>query len=143
MKLQEIIPNVIYDNGEYKFKNIFYKYVLTEPIEDKYLSVYRLSDDETLEDVSYEMYGDPIYFWTIIIINNLSDPIFDIAISEDAIQRMARYKSTVDGELDMDLYIQNYDELSTENDTKRELKVIKTEYLNKFLTEVIRSTENL
>lgn len=142
MNISEIITNVIYDNGNYKFKNLFFKYSLQNDIEEKYLQVYRLSDGETLENVSYELYGDTSYFWTIMIINEFNDPIFDIAISEDAIQEMARDLSYIDGSIDVATYFATYEELTEQNDNKREIKVIKTEYLNKFLTQLIREFES-
>ena len=142
MNITEIIPDIEYSNSQYKFKNVFYKYFLRTPIEEKYLQVYRLSDNESLEDVSYNMYGDTSYFWTIMIVNNFVDPIFDIALSESAIQEMAKDLSKIDGVLDSALYFSTYEELSEQNDAKRTIKVVKTEYLNKFLTELIRAYES-
>jgi len=141
MDITEIIPDVEYDSGAYKFKNIFFKYFLDTEIEDKYLQVYRLSDGETLEDVSYNLYGDTSYFWTILIVNGFNDPIFDIALSENAIQATAKDISMVDGVLDEGLYFTNYDFLTEQNDSKRSIKVIKNDYLNKFLTQLIRQYE--
>jgi len=66
MNIQELIPDVLYDNGVYKFKNIFWKYILNTPIEEKFLQIYRLSDGQSLEDVSNELYNDTIFFWTIM-----------------------------------------------------------------------------
>jgi len=142
MKLQDLIPNVVYDNDQYEFKNVFYKYRLATDIDDKYLQVYSISDGESLEKISYELYNDTVYFWTIIIINNIFDPIFDLPLPEDAIQATARDKSTIDGVLDLNLYSTNYDDLTTENDNKREVKVVKPEYLSQFLTEMVRQSVN-
>jgi hypothetical protein len=142
MKLQDLIPNVTYSN-KYVFKDIFYKYHLATDIEDKYLQVYRISDGETLEDISYQIYNDPIYFWTIIIVNDLYDPIFDLPLPEDSIQEIARDLATGDdGEIDDAVYITKYDELTESNDAKREIKVIKREYLSEFLTKMIRQSVN-
>jgi len=142
MKIQDVLPNVIVDNGQYQFKNIFYKYNLVEDLEDKYLQVYNISDGQMLEDISYEMYDDPIYYWTIIIVNNITDPIFDLPLPEESIQEIARDQSYVNGSLDLNLYSTNYDTMSTENDTKRNIKVIKREYLSQFLTEIIKRSVN-
>ena len=141
MKLNEIIPTVEYDNGQYKFRNIFFKHYLKTEIEEKYLQIYRLSDGETLEDVAYNLYGNTEYFWTILIINNFTDPIFDIALSEDAIQEQARDLSMVDGVIEDSLYFQTYDQISRENDNKRNIKVIANNYLNTFITNLIREYE--
>lgn len=141
MNITEITPNVIYDNGLYKFKNIFFEYVLTEEIEDKYLQVYSISDGETLENISHVLYGDTSYFWIFMILNDITDPIFDIAVPDSAIQRRAKDESYVDGVLDQSLYFSKYEELATENDTKRKIKVIKNGYLNKLLTELIKQFE--
>jgi hypothetical protein len=143
MKIQEIIPDIIYDGGDYKFKNVFYKYNLKTPIEEKYLQVYAMSDGESLEDVSYEMYGDPIYFWTILIVNDFQDQLFDFALPEDSIQEIARDLATdLEGNLDMAEYSNQYDALTADSDAKRNIKVIKNEYLSSFLTQIIRESVN-
>ena len=136
MNLNEIIPTVTIDNV-YIFRNIFFKYFLNVEIEEKFLQIYRLSDGETLEDVSYQLYNDTVFFWVFMIINNFTDPLFDVAIPDSAIQRQARDMSIVDGVLDEGLYFTTYDELSEANDLKRNIKVIKPEFLNKFLTQLI------
>lgn len=143
MKIQELIPSVLYDNDQYKFLNIFYKYNLKTDIGDKYLQVYKIIDGQTLEDISYIMYDDPIYYWTIIIINNIHDPIFDLPLPEDSIQEVARDMSLVNNVLDLGLYSTNYDTLSAENDAKRNIKVIKPAYLSQFLTNMIRESVNV
>ena len=140
MHLPDLIPNVIIDN-EYTFKNIFFKFNLKELIDEKYLQVYNIKDGDLLETISYKVYGDTRYFWTIMIVNNITDPIFDIAIPDDAIQRMARDKASLSGVIDYTLYSQIYDELSEENDLKREIKIIKPDYLGSFLTEISRVAE--
>jgi hypothetical protein len=143
MKIQEIIPNITYAGGEYRFLNIFHKYNLATPIEDRYLQVYSMSDGESLEDVSFEMYGDTQYFWTIIIVNDFNDPIFDLALPEDTIQEIARDLATdVDGNLDLSEYSTQYDLLTDQNDAKKSIKVIKNEYLSSFLTQIIRESVN-
>jgi len=142
MKLQELIPNVEYGDSQYLFKNIFYKYNLDTPIDEKYLKVYSIADGETLEGISYELYDDTIYFWTIIIINGIFDPIFDLPLPEEAIQQIARENSTINGILDIALYSTNYDILTDENDAKRNIKVIKPGYLGQFLTQIIKQSVN-
>jgi hypothetical protein len=142
MKIQDLIPNVEYGSGQYTFKNIFYKYNLNTPIDEKYLKVYSMADGETLEGISYALYDDTIYFWTIMIVNGIFDPIFDLPLPEEAIQQIAREKSTINGILNISLYSTNYDILTDENDVKRNIKVIKPGYLGQFLTEIIRQSVN-
>lgn len=143
MKIQELIPNVTYSNA-YIFKNIFIKYNLATDIEDKYLQVYSISDGETLEDISYQIYGDTVYFWTIIIVNNFFDPIFDLPLPEDSIQEIARDLATDDsGNIDQTEYSTQYDTLTDANDVKRDIKVIKREYLSAFLTKITRESVNV
>ena len=142
MKITEIIPDVEYGNGQYKFKNLFYKYHLATAIEEKYLQVYKITDGETLEDISNELYGDPEHFWTIIIVNDMLDPIFDLPLPEESIQEIARDMSEVDGVVDDTLYATNYDTLTEENDQKRNIKVIRPAFLSSFLTEMIRQSVN-
>jgi len=49
---------------------------------------YQLEDGDTPEIVASKVYGDPEYHWVIILVNNLSDPIFDFPLDTNSLENM-------------------------------------------------------
>ena len=139
MKYFDFLPTITYD-GEYTVKNLFYKYYFSEPIPNEYLYNYTLQDDETLESMSYEVYGDPVYWWLLAMINDIRDVIFEMPLNSTILQKIATDMSTTGGVLDLIEFSTNYDDLEIENDAKRNIKILKSEYLNNVLTNIIRET---
>lgn len=137
MRYFELIPTINY-NGD-QVENLFYKIILDTEIPEQYISSYILSDWESLEDVSLYIYDDPIYWWVIAIMNNIHDVIYDLPIPQDSISEMAKDLATIDDVFVPPLFIEIYDELEKENDSKRNIKVLKGEYLNKFLSNIVRN----
>lgn len=141
MKYFKLLPVIPYGNAE--LRNIFNKYVLQTPIEAKYLFTRLLKDDETLEDIAYDEYGNPELWWVLAIINDIRDVVFDLSIDEDALQTIAKEMSTTDGVLDTTLYIRNYELLQVENDLKRNLQILKDEFINQFLSDILRARPSI
>lgn len=48
---------------------------------------YQLVDGDTPEIVASKVYGDPTLHWVICLTNNLSDPLFELPLSQDALER--------------------------------------------------------
>jgi hypothetical protein len=48
---------------------------------------YQIVDGETPEIVASKVYGDPMLQWVICLTNNLSDPMFDLPLQQDALER--------------------------------------------------------
>lgn len=137
MRYFNLIPTIDYAGDQ--AENLFYKLFLDTEIPEQYISSYILKDWESLEDVSLYIYNDPIYWWVIAIMNNIHDVIFDLPIPQDSLSEMAKDLATIDSVFNQTLFIEIYDELEIENDSKRNIKVLKGEYLNKFLSDVVRS----
>ena len=141
MKYFKLLPVISYGNAE--LRNIFNKYVLQDAIEPKYLFTRLLSDNESLEDIAYDEYGDAELWWVLAIINDIRDVVFDLSIDEDSLQIIAREMSTTDGILDTILYIENYELLQAENDLKRNLKILKDEFINQFLSDILKARPSI
>jgi hypothetical protein len=66
--------------------------------------------------------------------------IFDLPLPDAAIQEIARAIATDDqGNLDVFEFSQAYDELLAEQDTKRKIKVLKSKFVNQFLSDALRN----
>jgi hypothetical protein len=138
MKYFRLLP--IIDHGDFQVRNIFNKYILDDPIDDKYLFTKNLQDHETLESVAFDEYGDSELFWVLVIINDIRDMIFDLPLPDDVLQTIAR-QMTIDSEgfLDLIVYGTNYDALQTENDNKRKIQVLKSDFVNEFLSDALKN----
>ena len=138
MKYFRLLP--IIDHGDFQVRNIFNKYILDDPIDDKYLFTKNLQDHETLESVAFDEYGDSELFWVLVIINDIRDMIFDLPLQDDVLQTIAR-QMTIDSEgfLDLIVYGTNYDALQTENDNKRTIQVLKSDFVNEFLSDALKN----
>lgn len=138
MQFFNFLPDISY--GIYSSKNLFYKYYFSEKIPKEYLYSYILKDNESLETVSFDVYEDSVFWWLLALINDIRDIIFELPLSSIILQKIATEQSMVEGELDLELFSTNYDILEIENDLKRNIKILKPEYLNQILTSIVKET---
>jgi hypothetical protein len=138
MKYFDLFPKIMH--GDFQVRNIFNKYILTTPLEDKYLYIKTLGEHDTLESVAFEEYGDSSLFWVLVIINDIRDMIFDLPLPDEVLQIIARNMTIAsEGSLDLTIFGVNYDALQAENDEKRKLKVLKSDFVNEFLSDVLKN----
>jgi hypothetical protein len=69
--------------------NIFSRFSFNNSVLNNALAYYKyqIVDGDTPETVAYKQYGDPLMHWVICMTNNLSDPIFELPLSQDALER--------------------------------------------------------
>lgn len=146
MKYFEYLPTIQYDisdaNFTAKVKNIFYKLELYN-INKKYFKFYNVIGEKRLDQISFELYGTTDFWWLIAILNNIRDIIFDVPLSSEMIQSIARNKTleiynSLDDEGAMVYYIEKTDELELENDSKRKLVIINQSYVGEVVTELLK-----
>lgn len=137
MKFFKFLPKITYDSI-YEIRNLFHKFYFKESIPNEYLYDYILKDGESLETVSFDIYDDPAYWWLLAVINDIRDIIFDLPLEAIVLQKIATEESTIGDVLDLVLFSEKYDELEIENDLKRNIKILKPEFLNTILTNIIK-----
>lgn len=112
---------------------------------------YEMTDGERIENVSYNFYGSTQYHWVLIFINGIKDPLNDLP-QRDYIIRQAcadiygnldgvhHYEnSNRPGEI-IDAFssnaypITNIEFMTAENEKKRRIKILRPEYLSKFVS---------
>ena len=140
MKYFENLPDIIL-NG-YNIKDINQNIIITD-VSDEYISTYRLAEGETLHDVAYELYKDTSLWWVLAILNKIVDPIFDLPLEEISLQRvtydLAVTEYQTNGGTFNDIYLTIYDTQSEINDAKRIIKVIKTNYIQTIIRNLIKA----
>lgn len=114
--------------------------------------LYRLSEGEKPEDVSYRMYGDVTYHWVVLMMNDIADPFDGWFRNDEEMEIFLTDKYA--GEIDSvhhyedadGYYINDYADTSTNtitnreyeeslNDNLREIKVLRPAYLSQLITE--------
>ena len=145
MKYFTLLPKIEYGNG-IKARNLNWKYYFETEIDPSYLTTYRISDGENLESICNDLYKDTTLWWLISILNDIRDVIFDLPITEEALQRFASdlasetYDDVTEEEDWLTEYATQYDLLVVQNDTKRTVRIIKPAFIQPILRQIVRQT---
>lgn len=110
---------------------------------ENYFDWYQIQDDDKLERISLELYGDPDY-WDILLIINGKDALFDMPYSFDTVSKLGeelanRYASHISNFLDLpqshvDYMATIYEEkYRRENENNRLLRIVKPSYMQEFI----------
>jgi len=121
--------------SSYKYIANDYTSILTLPeLQDTtYIEYVQLDENQTIEQVSYALYGTPDY-WDILVLINNRDPLFDMVYSFDIVDGIAgdkvlNYLSNYSGVYKADTFNRlktiTLADLETKNDNLRTLKIIK------------------
>ncbi len=138
MKYFDLLP--IISHGDFQVRDIYNKFILQYDIDEEYLYTHIMLEHETLESIAFDEYGDPELYWVLVIINDIRDMIFDLPLPDDVLQTIARQMTEdTEGYLDLVVYATNYDALQTENDEKRAIKVLKSDWVNDFLANALKN----
>ena len=92
-----------------------------------------------MDVISYSIYGDASYYWTIILINNIQDTFFDLPLSQEELRLHVIKKMELDGIPEdeiSDRYYQYYIQAEEENNLKRNILVVRPEFINTFVSLV-------
>lgn len=82
------LPQIEYNGNN--VVDIHKKLDIISTVNENHLMNYRLSDGETLLDVSYKLYGTTDYWWLLGIINDIKDVHYDVMIKDDILQTLAK-----------------------------------------------------
>jgi len=156
---ETLIPTIT--NSDTYF-NLFLNIDIVDDIKQEYLFTHTILDGETLQDISYKYYDEPQMWWLICLINNIKDPFFDIAVSNEYLQKEAVEYATInpyfwDGS-DSDLFwssnddelfwyeqedfIEEYETLDEINESKRTLQILKPTFLSTVISQIIDKVQN-
>jgi len=100
----------------YTLKNIFTRVnVLSSVLTDSLVYYkYTMQDGDTLENMAFKLYGDPLRHWIIIFANTMIDPYFDLALNQDnfANNIILKYGSIANAQSQLD-HIQQQETVTT------------------------------
>ena len=115
---------------------------LSEINNTEYIEYKELYDNQTMEQISYILYGTPDYWDLLVTINN-KDPLFDMCYEFDILEKIAEnrvqtylqdYSGTYKGDTYERLKDLMLDKTTHENEEKRSIKIIKPSKIYDFLT---------
>jgi len=154
--LFKIHPKLTYD--EYTIRDIFRRNSITNKEQLSYLYKRILTDHDTPELLSYELYDDVDKHWVLLLFNDVVDPHFDWLLTENEVYRLAEEKYGV-GNLDnVHHYVDDEDNIVwddrsndpttylltsvsninheiNENEKKREIYVLDPSFIDDFIEE--------
>lgn len=112
---------------------------------------YRVKSGETPEMLAYDFYGDANLHWIILLINNIIDPFFGWILSDQELISYVDKKYGVGQSIVIRHWelngiivksgtvgavaITNFEYEEIENEKKREIKIVRNEYIDKVVAE--------
>ena len=120
-------------NYDYDYARDLYKFFDIEDLSElEIVEKYVIKEHDTLQSISNNLYDTPDYWWVNAIINGIKDMFSDFPKSKQSILNdVIKINGSFDNEL--------YEQLMEINDNKREIYVIKRDYLEQFVTSLLTS----
>lgn len=149
-------PNIAYDvvgNGNSKVtRNIFRRVAVLDNVKDllAIYDKYSVNAGETPEIVADIVYGSAFYHWVILLVNDIKNPYYEWPMEYSEFERFVTEKYGDYGKYDVHHYedadgntvlstaigatsITNYEYETLVNEEKRLIRVLKPEYLGRFV----------
>lgn len=98
---------IMYDGSE--TVDIFHNYnrYVDEVTKNFTIREYYIKGSPRPEMLSYQLYGDPHYYWVLLLINKIYDPYYDWVTDDDSVHEYARQKYQYVGGVNKIAYHQN------------------------------------
>lgn len=102
--LKDITSRVIRKEDLIDDKSLYYEYIITQ--------------EDNVEDISTKLYGTPLYYWTIMVINNRFDRFYDFPLNNIQFEQslIEKYGSIEYTQTNFKYYIRT-DELQNSSDS--------------------------
>lgn len=145
------LPDIEYEfEGKlYIIKNVFLKVGflnLNKEENNDFFDIYVIQNGERPETIAYKYYGNQSLWWLVILVNDIKDPFFDWYLSIDELEEWAELESIrlsptgISDDVEKELILSD---LKTENEKKREIYLLKPEYVNSVLINLIKNNKGI
>lgn len=147
----ENLPTITYTpsnvDSTASMKNIFNTLEFTIN-NNNFVELYVIEGIKRLDSISFELYDTTEYWWILAKLNSINNIIYDLPIDEGVLRNVATDRtldadqggfSSLDDTGAMEYYIGQFEKLVEENDSKRQINVIKPIYMGDVITEIIKS----
>jgi len=160
MEFFSVFPRL--DYRQYSITDLTKRVYIPQEIKDNidYFDIYRVKDGEKIEDLAYKFYGSPFYNWVIILMNDIIDPFYDWILTDEEIIEYCRKKYGNENKIvgyryngifyktmppNVDIYsveqVTAFQYESELNEQKREIKILKPDYIPLIEDEIIKQLE--
>ena len=154
-KTESLEMNIDGNLKTYNVNDYFSKDIGINNIIDKlepFLALYKTSNGDKLERISYELYNTTDY-WDILLLLNNRDPLYGMTYDDDAIRQMVRslienyqvvvYSHAPLNQLRTDNLLEQFvNEAIEENERLRNIIIVKPQEINNFIS-VLRENNYL
>jgi len=119
-----------------KLKNLFYQsQIINNYLKNKMLFIkYTVQDGETIDYVSYKIYGVPDYWWVICVFNNIRNPFNDWVFTNTQLQDIAECLAKEEGLYPYETY---YKLLFEENEKRRQIVILHPSEINNLVWDFV------
>jgi len=101
---------------------------------------YTVRDGQRPEDISFDTYGTVEHFWILCIFNNVKTLFNDWVMTEPQLQTLAEYYYKTENLYTLQTY---YDLLHERNENKRNIILLKNDYLNDVVTSFYNAVNGI
>lgn len=92
---------------------------------------------ETLQSIALDLYDTQDYWWVIAVVNGIVDPFYDFPKNQQSIF-MDVLKVNSGSYVNVD-----YEARMAANDAKRQIRVIKNEFVSKFVNDMLAAMKSI
>lgn len=162
MKFFKYFPQT-FDIDARLITNITKKVLINKNLLDESVlyQTYKLKEDERLETLAFRLYNDESLQWVLALVNNMLDPRTEMPLSqfemsellkekygsvENAVSTPHHYEDEDGNWVNADqipntvVYCDQWEDLN--NEQRREIKIVRKEYIDLFVTELKRVMAN-
>jgi len=127
---ETIFPTIVNYDGDF-CRDLYRAYdILQTNLDDNIIEDYVVKKDDTLYSISKALYDTSDYWFAIALINGIQDPFYDFPQTNESLYRTVL-------KINNNIYDNRvFEELAIENDAKRTIKVIKRDYITKFVSDL-------
>ena len=103
---------------------------ITGFLNDSHVYTHHIKDGQTAESLADEKYGNADLWYIIFIINEIHDRFYDWPMNNNCLRDYFQYLISTGEMTDTSV---NWNIIKTANDAKREIKLLKSEYIEELL----------
>lgn len=143
----ESLNKIEYENVS--VRNIFKRFKIND-ISDYAVEYITINTGTSLEQVSYQSYGTTKFWWTIALLNDIHDVLFDIPMNNDELEpliqrefelKKSEYEEqhptvTITESIENEIYEEAKETVTIENLEKQKIKIFTTTALQRFLIDI-------
>lgn len=166
----KLIPYVL-QNEDLEVLDFLHRWKIAAAVRDNIssYSFWTVRDSDSLRGIAKTLYGSEHYYWVIMMMNDMVDPFYDWPLNETSLRKhvidhygieniydVHHYVSGNDASVDSlpaghivsydypfsKVAVNNYDYCSSVNESKRNIKLLKPEFLSKLKSERERILAN-